>query len=104
MYSIVCCRPDLTYTMSVIIWQAQEKLIGMQVNGSTARSIKFQKSDSMGDALVGYVDADFVANLDSRKSLIVYILTLFDSVVSWKPSHQPLVALSTTEAEFIALT
>ncbi|GJX95986.1 retrovirus-related pol polyprotein from transposon TNT 1-94, partial [Tanacetum coccineum] len=53
--------------------------------------------------VVGYSDSDFAANLDSRRSLIGYVFTIGNSVVSWKAKLQPSVALSTIEAEYIAL-
>ena len=44
-----------------------------------------------------------VGALDKRRSLIGYYFTLFGNVVSWKSSLQSMVALSTTEAEFMTL-
>ncbi|XP_042000497.1 secreted RxLR effector protein 161-like [Salvia splendens] len=55
------------------------------------------------DELVGYCDADYVANVDSRKSQSAYIFKLFGTAVSWRSNLQPVVALSTTEAEYISL-
>ena len=52
----------------------------------------------------GYCDADFATNLDSRKSQTGYVFTLYGSAVSWKSGLQSVVALSTTEAEYMALT
>ncbi|GJT22243.1 regulatory-associated protein of TOR 1 [Tanacetum coccineum] len=42
--------------------------------------------------------------LDARRSLTGYVFTIGSSVVSWKATLQPSVALSTTEAEYMALT
>ena len=50
---------------------------------------------------MGYVDSDFAANQDSRKSLTGYVFTLFGTAISWKSVQQPVVALSTTEVEFM---
>uniref|UniRef100_A0A803NLF0 Retrovirus-related Pol polyprotein from transposon TNT 1-94 n=1 Tax=Cannabis sativa TaxID=3483 RepID=A0A803NLF0_CANSA len=41
---------------------------------------------------------------DSRKSTSAYILLMGGSCVSWKVQLQPVVALSTTESEYIATT
>ncbi|GJS65927.1 retrovirus-related pol polyprotein from transposon TNT 1-94 [Tanacetum coccineum] len=49
--------------------------------------------------VVGYSDSDFAANLDSRRSLIGYVFTIGNSVVSWKAKLQPSVALSTSESD-----
>ncbi|XP_062080368.1 uncharacterized protein LOC133785129 [Humulus lupulus] len=42
--------------------------------------------------------------LEIRKSLTGYVLAVFGTTISWKASLQKMVALSTTEAELIALT
>lgn len=57
-----------------------------------------------GDALVGWSDSDFAGNVDARRSQSGYVFTLYGVVVSWKSRQQAVVALSTTEAEFMALT
>ncbi|WP_036768046.1 Ty1/Copia family ribonuclease HI, partial [Plesiomonas shigelloides] len=43
-------------------------------------------------------------DVDSRKSTSGYLITLAGGAVSWKSTLQKCVALSTTEAEFIAAT
>ena len=55
-----------------------------------------------GEKLRGYVDSDFAGDLDKQRSLTGYIFTLFGCIVSWKAQLQLVVALSTTEAEYIA--
>lgn len=52
----------------------------------------------------GYCDSDYTSNRDNRKSQTGYIFTLFGAAVTWKSNLQSVVALSTTEAEYIALT
>ena len=54
--------------------------------------------------LVGYTDADMVGDVDSRKSTSSYLITFAGGAVSWQSKLQKCVALSTTEAEFIAAT
>ncbi|PNX59896.1 putative retrotransposon Ty1-copia subclass protein [Trifolium pratense] len=51
---------------------------------------------------VGYVDADYAGNIDTRKSLLGFVFTLFGTAVTWKENQQSVVALSTTHAEYIA--
>uniref|UniRef100_A0A3Q7IES9 Reverse transcriptase Ty1/copia-type domain-containing protein n=1 Tax=Solanum lycopersicum TaxID=4081 RepID=A0A3Q7IES9_SOLLC len=52
----------------------------------------------------GYSDSDYAGDVDKRRSMIGYVFTLGGSVVSWKATLQPTVTLSTTEAEYMALT
>ncbi|CAL9013346.1 unnamed protein product, partial [Prunus brigantina] len=54
--------------------------------------------------LIGYTDADMAGDLDSRKSTSGYLITFSGGAVSWQSKLQKCVALSTTEAEFIAAT
>ena len=51
----------------------------------------------------GYCDASF-ANSDNSKSISGYCFLLSGSLVSWYAHTQPVVALSTAEAEYMALT
>ncbi|XP_071927625.1 secreted RxLR effector protein 161-like [Coffea arabica] len=53
---------------------------------------------------VSYSDSDYAGDVDSRRSMTSYVFTLGHSVVSWKATLQPTVTLSTTEAEYMALT
>ena len=56
------------------------------------------------DGLVGYVDSDYAGDLDKRRSLTGYVFTIGGCAVSWKASLQATVALSTTEAEYMAIS
>ena len=49
--------------------------------------------------LLGYVDSDFVGDVDSQKSTNSYIFTLRSRDVSWVLRLQKTVALFITEAE-----
>ncbi|XP_073120505.1 secreted RxLR effector protein 161-like [Henckelia pumila] len=54
--------------------------------------------------VAGYCDSDYAADLDKRRSISGYVFIVGDNVVSWKSSLQHVVALSTSEAEYISLT
>uniref|UniRef100_A0A3Q7HAN8 Reverse transcriptase Ty1/copia-type domain-containing protein n=1 Tax=Solanum lycopersicum TaxID=4081 RepID=A0A3Q7HAN8_SOLLC len=54
--------------------------------------------------VTGYSDSDYAGDVDTRRSMTCYVFTLGGSVVSWKATLQPTVTLSTTEAEYMALT
>ncbi|KAL0296697.1 UNVERIFIED_CONTAM: Retrovirus-related Pol polyprotein from transposon TNT 1-94 [Sesamum radiatum] len=57
-----------------------------------------------GVSLVGYVDSNYANDRDSRRSTTSYVFTLCGACISWKSQLQNIVALSTTEAEYIATT
>ena len=50
------------------------------------------------------VDVDLARNVDIRRSTIGYVYTLRGTAVSWGSQLQKIVALSTTEAEYVATT
>eukprot|EP00253_Pinus_taeda_P013916 PITA_13916 len=52
----------------------------------------------------GFFDADKAGDLDQRRSTSGYVFNLFGGAVSWMSKKQFVVALSTTEAEYMAAT
>ena len=55
-------------------------------------------------SIAGYVDCDYVGDLDDRKSTTWYVFTLVSGFVCSKSIIQSLVAMSTTEVEYMAVT
>ncbi|XP_031262351.1 uncharacterized protein LOC116120537 [Pistacia vera] len=53
--------------------------------------------------LAGFVDLDFASDRDTRKSTTAYYFTLGGNCINWKSQLQPIVALSSTEAEYVAV-
>ncbi|XP_031268700.1 secreted RxLR effector protein 161-like [Pistacia vera] len=112
MYSMISTRPDLSYSISLLSrfmsnpgwehWNALKWLL-RYIKNNVHMGLNFCKRNSSLD-LVGYVDSDFVGDRDSRKSTTAYHFTLGGNCISWKSQLQPLVALSTTEAEYVAVT
>ncbi|GJT45490.1 hypothetical protein Tco_0954205 [Tanacetum coccineum] len=52
----------------------------------------------------GFVDADYAKDPDKGRSITEYVFMVHGCVVSWKATLQYVVALSTTEAWYMALT
>lgn len=61
----------------------------------------FGKND---DGVFGFVDSDYAKDIDNRRSISGYVFTLGGCAISWKAQLQSTVALSTTEAEYMAVT
>ncbi|XP_058760542.1 secreted RxLR effector protein 161-like [Vicia villosa] len=55
------------------------------------------------DELVAYTNIDYAGDIDDRKSTSGYVFMLSDGAVAWAFNKQPMVTLSTTEAEYVAL-
>ena len=51
-----------------------------------------------------FVDADWAGDLDRRRSTSGYVFNLFGGEISWMSKRQAVVALSTTEDEYIEAT
>ena len=49
-----------------------------------------------------YVDADYAADVDSRRSVTGYLFMLAGAPISWQSRQQVSVALSTMESEYMA--
>eukprot|EP00253_Pinus_taeda_P025063 PITA_25063 len=49
-----------------------------------------------------YTDSDWAGSVDDRKSTSGYVFHMGSGAISWASKKQPVVALSTTEAEYVA--
>eukprot|EP00253_Pinus_taeda_P009603 PITA_09603 len=75
------------------------KWVLQYLRGTSSYCITYNKSSEF---VCGYVDSDFAGDLDKRRSTSGYVLTLAGGAISWMSKLQNIVALSTTEAEYIA--
>lgn len=56
------------------------------------------------DTYGAYSDADFASNPNDRKSFSGYVFMLAYGPIAWYSKKQHMTALSTTEAEYSAIT
>lgn len=54
--------------------------------------------------LVGFIDSNFVSNLDNRRSQTGFMFTLLGTAINWKSNLQHVVALLTTKVKYLAIT
>ena len=66
------------------------------------QAIVYERTDTLANTIWGWVDSDWAADLDTRRSHTGYILMLSGGAVSWKCRRQDCVSLSTSEAEYVA--
>ena len=110
MYAMVCTRSDIAHIVSVVshflsnpdieYWKTV-KWILRYLCGTSNLKLCFGIEKLV---LCGYTDSDMAGDVDSRKSTSSYLITLAGVVVAWQSRLQKCVALSTTEAKFIAIT
>lgn len=111
MYLAVCSRPDIAHSVSYLSqfnncyseehWKAAKRIL-RYLKGTIDFSLNFQKEGKM--VITGFTDADWGSTELDRKSYTGYVFSLGNSVVSWESRKQRTVALSSTEAEYMAVS
>ncbi|KAK3038082.1 hypothetical protein RJ639_031636 [Escallonia herrerae] len=61
-------------------------------------------SSSQDFKLVGYCDSDWAGDKNDRKSTTGFVFYMGNSAFTWNSKKQPIVTLSTCEAEYVAAT
>ncbi|XP_042059629.1 secreted RxLR effector protein 161-like [Salvia splendens] len=113
MYAMMCTKPDVSHAVGIVSrymhdpgkghWQTL-KWILWYIKDTVDISLRFEQDKSLGHFAVGYCDSDYAGDLDKRRSTTGYLFTLASAPVSWKSTLQSTIALSTTEAEYMAIT
>lgn len=103
-------RPDLMYGASLISrymsppnmshWLAAKRIL-RYLKGTTELGIFYRRGVD-NPKLLAYTDSGYADDLDDRKSTSGYVFKIGHGAVLWSSKKQPVVTLSTTEAEYIA--
>ena len=103
-------RPDITFAVNNVAkfmkrpsrdhWTAVKRIF-RYLKGTVDYGIVYNPDSN--SSLVGYSDADWAGDVNDRKSTSGYVFMLGGAPVSWRSNKQSCVALSTAEAEYIAL-
>ncbi|KAH9689071.1 hypothetical protein KPL70_015335 [Citrus sinensis] len=111
MYAMVCTRPDISQAVSMVSRYMHNpgknqwlvvKWILRYLYETVDVGLLFKKDCCQ--QCVGYCDSDFAGDLDKQISTTGYVFTLGGGPVSWRSILQSTIALSTTEAEYMAAT
>jgi Reverse transcriptase (RNA-dependent DNA polymerase) len=109
-----CTRPDVahavaqlqrhTATATCAHLQAAKRVL-RYLKGTREHGLTYQRAAAHDDELIitGYADASFADDTTNRRSTTGYAFTLAGAAIIWRSKQQPLVTLSTTEAEYVAL-
>ena len=110
MYVMVCTGPDIAHAVRVVNrylfnpgkehWNAV-KWILKNLKGTFKLYLCFGNGKTM---LYRYIDADMTGDLDNKKSTSKYLMIFAGGAVSWQNKLKNCIALSSTEAEYIAAT
>ena len=109
MYLMIGTRPDLAAAVSIVSQFASNPT--QQHLQAAKRIIRYLKKSAeqklhLGSTklrLIGYSDANWGNDQNSRRSTSGYLF-YYGGLVSWSSKKQATVALSSTEAEYMALT
>ena len=118
LYLTMVTRPDICFAVKELsrmldspgeeAWKAGQHLLEYVYN-TNHYAIRYTKPENVKDILVtgvlkGYSDADWAGQVDDRRSTSGYVFFVAGGPVSWQAKTQKSVALSTAEAEYMALS
>lgn len=105
-------RPEISHAVSQLAQHAScydavhitaAKHLLQFVKDTLDRGMLFKNHDVSYRLLSGYADADYANDVSTRQSTTGYTITIGGSTVCWRSRRQRSVALSTTEAEYMAM-
>ncbi|XP_059223086.1 uncharacterized protein LOC131996904 [Stomoxys calcitrans] len=110
MYLVVNTRPDIAYPVNFLSqfnsnynakhWQAAKRIL-RYLKGTINQGLQYKKSNV---PLYGVVDADWGSDLTDRRSYSGFSFIMSGAAITWEACKQRTVALSSTEAELLAIT
>jgi hypothetical protein len=109
LYASTSTRVDIATAVAQLCKYMQEprqshdaalKHVLRYLSGSASLSLTYRRESSF--EVLGFSDASFAQDLDSRKSTTGYAFTISGGAVSWNSKQQTIVATSTMESELIA--
>jgi hypothetical protein len=116
MYAMLGTRPDIAFAVTTLgqfasdpgqaHWLAMKRLL-RYLRGTMDYKLRYgfaNERSQLTQAIIGYSDSNYADDVDDRKSVGAYVFMLFGGAISWQAKKQSTVALSSTEAEYMAVT
>ena len=111
MWGQLATRPDLAFSVSLLArfqsnpgidhWNALMHVVGY-IKNTMDHGLTYSRDFDISP--VAYVDADYGGCRDTRRSTSGYVFLMAGGAVSWSSKRQATVALSTVEAEYVAMS
>ncbi|XP_039137309.1 secreted RxLR effector protein 161-like [Dioscorea cayenensis subsp. rotundata] len=104
-------RPDLMFAVGLVSKFMQKptkhhigtvRRILHYLSGTINMGIRYDHVENF--QLQGFVDSDWGGSVDDRRSTTGWVFNLGSGAVAWSSKRQEVIALSSTEAEYIAAT
>ena len=109
MYAAIGTRPDIAFAVTLLSQYLQNP--GRAHWEQAKRAIRYLKGTrdcelvfGPNGGVEGFSDANWGNDIDDRHSICGYVYMLNGGAISWSSKKQSVVALSSTEAEYIGLT
>ena len=111
MWGQLATRPDLSFAVSLLSrfqadpgiehWKGLLHVLGY-VKNTMDYGLTYSRDGDLTP--LSYVDADYGGCRDTRRSTSGYVFTMAGGAVTWSSKRQATVALSTVEAEYVAMS
>ena len=111
MYLMVSTRPDIASSIQVFAKYMQNpgvehwegvKRVFRYLKSTMKMCVRYERGHS--SQVSGFCDSDYAGDVDTMRSTAGYIFLLAGGAISWSSKRQAIVALSSTEAEYMAAT
>ena len=106
---LTCTRPDIPYSVGVLSrfmedpkqshWKAIKRIL-RYIQGTKSLGLIYTRTEDY--KLLAYSDSDWCGDIDDRKSTSGYMFFMGEITFTWYSKKQPIVSLSTCEAEYVA--
>jgi hypothetical protein len=114
MFCMTTCRPDIAHAVNTLSRKMSAprlcdlrtaRRVLQYLNGTRRLGLLFKfETSAEHSGLLAYVDADWANDKVEQRSVSGYVVLYNGTPVSWYSGLQSVVALSTCEAEYVALT
>lgn len=109
LFAAQITRPDICFAVNMLSrfsenpgkahWNAVKRVM-RYLKGTIDKGLVYNGKSS---EILGFCDADWASDIDSRRSTTGYVFVHQGAAISWGTRRQRTIALSTTEAEFMAI-
>ena len=110
-YAALCTRPDISAAVGVMSqfmsnpntshWIGVKRIL-RYLRGTSRYGLVYYGNG--GSELIGYSDADWAGDINTRRSTSGFAFQLGKSTITWCSRRQATVAKSSTEAEYVSLS
>ncbi|CAI7897873.1 unnamed protein product [Closterium sp. NIES-54] len=109
MYGAVSTRPDLSFTVGLLGRVVSNPMVEHEhalrrllryVRGTSHLGLHYE---AVPISLIGFTDSDWAGDPSTRQSTSGLVFALLGGAVAWQSKRQNLIAVSSTEVEYVAL-